>query len=376
MAVKKSRIPSIPRDYNQLVRDFEPTIQAKMNSMRVWPQVRQDVYHEIIMVFMHRKLIERYHTRYAERILEPTTPQEQVLQILQDQGTVTTHCLSSQLRLSLEDLNPILLSLQEADNIKQELAPFNQHKLDLNDKEQAIFDCFCEEPQWTLTDLTNRCFPSGAGTDHTSWTRNSLRRLVRNQAVMKSGRGTYERINPVGWSWVPKADNPLRFKRYLTLAVSNYLMDYMKRAKRDAQTHQLMYYPEGEAESMKFEQFLDCVSQQGPDQTMVEFWDATSQLNDTDQSVLNEMLDPIYVEIPEEAQNFPLGKTVRIEYGDDLVAGTIVLRRREGTDGPVDRCSERALLLQPTRKQVVDTLGIDLTKLGKIRHNLQEMASA
>ena len=65
-------------------------------------------------------------------------------------------------------------------------------KEDLNDKEKAVLTAVNRAKEITLEALAGRTQPSNiSAAKRNSWTRNALRRLVREKFVKKAGRGLY-----------------------------------------------------------------------------------------------------------------------------------------------------------------------------------------
>lgn len=63
----------------------------------------------------------------------------------------------------------------------------------LNTKEKAVLSAVRRAGEIELTELAARSFPNKSKKQGNSWTRNALRRLVREKFVKKSDRGTYKK---------------------------------------------------------------------------------------------------------------------------------------------------------------------------------------
>ena len=134
------------------------------------------------------------------------------------------------------------------------------------------------------------------------------------------------------------------------MAAKHICMDYMKKAKRDALTHQLMYVPNSE-EIMGIDQLVALV---GPDPVseseIVEVEQRFNRLDSAGKAALDALTTAHYVEVPEEVAAAKAGARVKVQCGDVLIVGTIVLRR----SGPGQ--VERAVLLNSDPKTGKDQI--------------------
>lgn len=385
-AVTRASVYGIPRNFDELIRNYgESVIKARIRSMRVWAQDIQDVYQEVLLILVQRDIIFRYHRKWADRTYhgDPSSVEAKVVALLEEYDVCTTMFLASQLDQPIQEIEAALGRLGSSVVFETATANFTQThgrrrrsgrrrsvrdtedrpSSALNSKEQILFDCFVTDPTWTISTLTDACFGSSGTKDPTSATRNSLRRLVREGIVERIGRGSYRRVDR--WRWHPLDDNALRFQHWLTRTVHNAVLDYMKRVNRDAMHFRLMFVPEmtpdgGEIQDLDI---FDLTVDHHLPHHIVPRFDAAdaltflnnraNHLSETDQNLLDDMIEPVFVDVPDEAADLPEGKRVRIRYGDDLVMGTIVLRRaQEGAD------VERHVMLRPSRLQRFKRLGL------------------
>jgi hypothetical protein len=380
-ATTHASVSGIPQTFEEMIRVYgSSVIKAKIRTMKIWSQDVQDVFQEVLMVLLRRDIINRYHRSYADRAFhgDPASVEAKIVQLLEEHDVCTTEFLAEQIGLSVEDVQAGLKRL--GPTAIHGTATFTQFMLPLNEKEQLLFDCFAAEPIWTISALTEECFASAQTKDRTSWTRNSMRRLVREGAVQQIARGTYERVDPTGWQWRPLAGNALRFKRYLTNSVRNIVLDYMKRVNRDAMSYRLLYVPETSPDGSAV-QGIDTI-----DRIWSHLWEndyceealemaslskAASRLEDDDQQLLSEMMEPVFVAVPKEASTLPEGRNVRVRYGDDLVMGTIVLRRVES--GQSGEGVERHVMLRPSRDQRLRRLGLRPDEAAASRERIRSL---
>lgn len=329
---KVKAIPAIPRDFVELQRVFEPTIRAKIRSMRIWTQDIEDVFQEVLLVLLRRDIIGRYHTKFAleSKAVLASLSQHQVtvLKALKD-GPTTRNQLATRVELPIHSVAQILNELHQEGHVETVLECSKKDDVKLNRKERQIFAAFLDRYQWSISDLSSTCYKNIPAhvQDKTSWCRNSLRKLVRNGLVEQIGRGSYGRVDHTVYGWKPKADNPLRFKRYLTLSTHNVILDYMKKTNRDALSHQIVWLPKSTEEVINFETMISFIGPTPvPEVDPTEVGEVLTQLGTRDKSTINQMTIPEFIEVPDDLDE-RLGRKFKMKVGDDLVAGTIVLRR-------------------------------------------------